>query len=42
MQEEKKEWTEPTVTEFDVAERTQNIPGDGNDGGALESEGGGS
>jgi len=41
--EEKKEWTEPTVTEFDVTEQTQNLPGDGLDGGApLSSETGGS
>ena len=41
---EKKEWTEPTLTEFDVAERTENLTGDGPDGGATlssESEGGG-
>ena len=32
MNQEKKEWTEPSLTEFDVAERTENNPGDGPDG----------
>jgi hypothetical protein len=35
---EKKEWTEPLVTEFDVAERTQSNPGDGPDGTSQEPE----
>ena len=39
MLEEKKEWTEPTVTELDIAEQTQNVVGDGPDGGTMEQEG---
>ena len=40
--EEKKEWTEPSVTELDVAEQTQSLPGDGFDANSTEGEPGGS
>jgi len=37
----KKIWTNPEVIEFDIAERTEALPGDGIDGTSQESEGGG-
>jgi hypothetical protein len=36
--EDKKDWTEPSVTELDVAEQTQSLPGDGPDGIVSDPE----
>ena len=38
---EKQQWVRPTVSDFDIAEHTLNIPGDGPDGVIGDIEGGG-